>query len=347
MKYIDKSGLVSVLLPVYNAEQTIGKTLSKILNQTYENIEIIIINDGSTDSSEQIIKRYAETDSKIKLFSRANHGLIDTLNFAISKASGQFLVREDADDYSTADRIEKQVTFMQANKDIVVCGSDYKTFGSSQTKIKMSHTPEICGAEVYFYPPVSHPSTIIRKSFLMEHGLSYSTKYKHCEDYALWVDIVRHGGCITNIDGVLHNYRNHEKQVSVTNSRESTKNHYLLIQEQLADLSVNVSPPILNHLHYADKSFLKELDIDTFVEVLEVYSKVFKAHSNQTNETSGMKEVLSSLIDFKIKNVMGLAGLIALWKKNPGYYTNMSLLKVTPHAVIRTTLNFLRNMRVA
>ncbi|WP_269519041.1 glycosyltransferase family 2 protein [Alteromonas sp. BMJM2] len=346
MKHLDKSDLVSVLLPVYNAEQTIGKTLGKILNQTYKNIEIIIINDGSTDSSEQIIKRYAESDSRIKLFSRANHGLIDTLNFAINKASGQLLVREDADDYSNADRIEKQVTFMQANENIVVCGSDYKTFGSTQTKIEMSHSPEICAAEVYFYPPVSHPSTIIRKSFLLEHGLRYSTKYKHCEDYALWVDIVRNGGYITNIDDTLHNYHNHENQVSVANSRESTRNHYLLIQEQLADLSVDVSPAILNHLHYADKSFLKELDVDTFLEVLDVYSKVFKAHSNQTSGSSGMKAVLSSLIDFKIKNVMGLAGLIILWKQSPCYYTNKSLLKIVLHAVIRTTLNFLRNRRV-
>jgi len=346
MKYLDKSVLVSVLLPVYNAEQTIGRTLNKILSQTYKNIEIIIINDGSTDTSEQIIKKYADSDCRIKLFSRANHGLIATLNFAISEASGQFLVREDADDYSNADRIEKQVAFMQANPTIVVSGSDYKTFGSTQTKIEMSHSPEICAAEVYFYPPVSHPSTIIRKSFLIEHGLSYSIKYKHCEDYALWVDIVRHGGRITNIASTLHNYRNHENQVSVANSRESTRNHYLLIQEQLADLSVDVSPPILNHLHYADKSFLKELDIETFVEVLDVYSKVFKAHSNQTNETSSMKAVLSSLIDFKIKNVMGLVGLIILWKKNPCYYTNKSLLKITPYALIRTTLNFLRHRRV-
>lgn len=153
----DQTVLVSVLLPAYNAEKTVGRTLYNLLNQTYQHIEIIIINDGSTDSTESVIKEYKITDSRVKLFTRKNHGLIDTLNFAISKASGSLLVREDADDFSNLNRIEKQVNYMVANPDVVVCGSDYKTFGSTHNQITMSHSPEICRAEVYFFPPSLTP----------------------------------------------------------------------------------------------------------------------------------------------------------------------------------------------
>ena len=107
--------LVSVILPVYNDETNIEKSINSILNQTYKNIELLIYNDGSYDSTQKII---SSIDSPlIKIFSNnKNIGLTKALNFLISKSSGEIIARQDSDDISYLDRIEKQVDYLLSNK---------------------------------------------------------------------------------------------------------------------------------------------------------------------------------------------------------------------------------------
>lgn len=114
--------LVSIVMPVYNVEKYLQESINSILNQTYRNIELIIIDDGSTDSSVKIIKNYK--DERIKAFYFENGGCSKQRNFGLTAASGYYLALMDADDISECDRIKNQVEFLQSNIDIDVLGTN-------------------------------------------------------------------------------------------------------------------------------------------------------------------------------------------------------------------------------
>jgi len=114
---------VSIVMSVYNAQKYLDEAIESILNQTYSNFEFIIINDGSTDKSLEIIENYAKKDSRIIVINRENKGLIYSLNEGIRKANGKYIARMDADDISLPQRLEKQVEFMEKNKNIGICGT--------------------------------------------------------------------------------------------------------------------------------------------------------------------------------------------------------------------------------
>ena len=103
--------LVSVVLPVYNAEEYISEALKSILNQTYDNLEVVVVNDGSTDHSLHVIRSLA--DKRVKIISRENRGLVASLNEGIDAASGDYIARMDADDISHPERISKQIRLLE------------------------------------------------------------------------------------------------------------------------------------------------------------------------------------------------------------------------------------------
>ncbi|TXJ00169.1 MAG: glycosyltransferase family 2 protein [Neisseriales bacterium] len=121
--------IISVVMPVYNAEKYITEAVESILNQTYSDFEFIIIDDCSTDSSYQILQKYAEKDKRIRIFRNdTNRKQAYTKNFAIKLAKGKFIAFMDADDISLPARFTKQVTFMESHPDIGVCGTWIKVF---------------------------------------------------------------------------------------------------------------------------------------------------------------------------------------------------------------------------
>ncbi len=117
--------LVTVIMPVYNAEKYLAEAIESILGQTYRDFEFIITNDGSTDNSLEIIKEYAMKDQRIRVVSRENKGLVYTLNEQIGMANGKYIARMDADDVSGKERIYKQVNYMENNQDIYLAGCYY------------------------------------------------------------------------------------------------------------------------------------------------------------------------------------------------------------------------------
>lgn len=121
--------VISVVMSVYNAEKYLDEALQSILNQ---NFEFIIINDGSTDKSLEIIEKYKYQDTRIVLISRENRGLIASLNEGIELAKGKYIARMDADDISLPNRFEEQLKIMENDKEIVVCGSWINVFGENR-----------------------------------------------------------------------------------------------------------------------------------------------------------------------------------------------------------------------
>ncbi len=208
--------LVSVILPVYNGEKYIAEALNSIVNQSYKNLEILVINDGSTDHTESIIKSIA--DQRIRLINNIeNKGLVFSLNKGIELSSGKYIARMDADDIAMSERIELQLQKFEGNKDLIICGTGINFFGSLNFKRPTIKNFLITLIDSHF----AHPSVMIEKSLLIKSNLKYDTNVKlYFEDYVLWNEILKYHNyrlnCFENIDISLLNYRTHESQFSLT-----------------------------------------------------------------------------------------------------------------------------------
>jgi len=194
MKVIDKRNYknpkVSVIMSVYNDSEFLEKSIKSILNQKFKNFEFIILNDGSTDNSEKIIKKYLKKSKKILyIYSKHNKGLAFMLNLGIKHVRANYIIRHDADDYSLINRIKNQYTFMEKNKDISVLGSNSKDIFNKKKKFKITSMPTkstMIEKNLIKSNCLIHASLIIRKKFLTKVGL-YNTKFLRCQDYELWL----------------------------------------------------------------------------------------------------------------------------------------------------------------
>ena len=199
--------LISVLIPTYNSELYIKSTLESILNQTYKNLEIIVIDDASTDSTLNIVKKYR--DKRIKLYSNdKNLGIAKNMNKGIKLSRGKYLAIMDADDWSYPYRIEEEVQLMEENPEIVLC-SGYMDICDENLKFKNTRTYPTTDKEIrkaiVRYDPISHPASMWRMSELLKTGL-YNDKFPICRDYDLIVRISEFGK-YQNIPKPLIKYR--------------------------------------------------------------------------------------------------------------------------------------------
>ena len=204
---------VTVLLPVYNGERYLNEAIDSILHQTFKDFEFLIINDGSTDGSADIVRTY---DDKRIIFvdNNDNIGLIGVLNLGLDLAKGEYVVRMDQDDVSLPERIATQVDFMDSNEDCGVCGSWIKFFGDADGQVAKYETDvDVIKAQLLFMNPLAHPSTIIRKSVLDKFCLRYDEYYKNAEDYEFWTRVVKFSK-LCNVPKVLLNYRLSQGQIT-------------------------------------------------------------------------------------------------------------------------------------
>jgi glycosyltransferase involved in cell wall biosynthesis len=207
------SDLISVIMPVYNAEKYLDKSIQSIINQTYKNFEFIIIDDGSTDNSLIIINQFSNNDQRIIVITRENKGLVFSLNEGISRAKGKYIARMDADDISILNRFELQVDYLESNNDVIACGGQLTTFSDENSKInKVSYPTSIIqsNARLLFSVSIAHPAAMMKRSVLSEimtdDGYIYDEKYKCIEDYDLWSRLIKYGS-FNNLNEVVLKYR--------------------------------------------------------------------------------------------------------------------------------------------
>ena len=208
--------IISVILPVHNAEKYISTAINSILTQTVTDFELIIINDGSTDDSLDIIKSYQLIDTRIRLFSQENKGLVTSLNNGINFAKGVWIARMDADDIALPQRFEKQLQWLeQTGADI--CGSWVQFFGTSDKRIlKHPCSDAAIKMNLLFGSPLAHPTVFMKTNLIKE--LRYDPNWDKAEDYDLWERADRAGWKMTNIPEVLLLYRQHDAQISTLTS---------------------------------------------------------------------------------------------------------------------------------
>lgn len=199
------AGLVSVILPAYNAEKYIGEAIESILNQTYKNFELIIIEDCSTDKTADIVAKYAKQDSRIKaIYKRQNNGVIGfikNLNEGIDLSKGEFIARMDADDISLPDRFQQQVNYLHVFKDVLLVGSG--AIGINEEGNEVGRVIPVPDASklLPFKDVIMHPTVMLRNDFEERYRLLF------CEDYDLWLQFLKNGKQLHNLPQPLIKYR--------------------------------------------------------------------------------------------------------------------------------------------
>ena len=237
---ISKKTKVTVLIPVYNGEKYLKEAIESILHQTFTDFEFLIINDGSTDRSVEIIQSY--TDSRIRMIHNdKNLKLIATLNKGLDIAQGEYVARMDCDDISLPERLARQVAFMDSNRDVGICGTWAKTIGDDPGHIfSYEINSKKIKAQLLFDCCLAHPSIIMRRALLVKYNLKYYESDLHAEDWGLWQ---RASVCfdLSNIPEILLLYRIKQTSVSRANAelQENTLNYVNKLS--LSKLNINAT----------------------------------------------------------------------------------------------------------
>lgn len=186
--------LVSIVITLYNSEKYIRESIMSVQTQTYQNIEIIVVNDGSKDNSSIIVKKMMLEDQRIKFFENTkNMGIPYTRNEGIKYSNGKYMAVLDSDDLSEPTRIEKQVYFLENNPNSVAVGSFYKIIGEETKKKRTFVNKDDLKISLLFACPFVNSTMMIRKEIFDKRNIKYNEKYYVAQDYELWSNLTRLG----------------------------------------------------------------------------------------------------------------------------------------------------------
>jgi glycosyltransferase involved in cell wall biosynthesis len=240
---------VTILLPVFNGEDYLPEAIDSILRQTHEDFEFLIIDDGSTDRSLEIIRGYE--DPRIRILINSDRlKLSGALNRGLDEAKGTFIARMDADDIALPDRLRKQVDFLNHNAEVGLCGTSIRVFGQARERndIYPKSTEDI-RSYALFDCPFCHPTVMFRREWFASHLLRYSGCYYPTEDFELWSRAIEQFPSV-NLEEVLLRYRIHEKSMTGADWDEMDRQAARVIEPRLRQLELSFSEEELKfHRH--------------------------------------------------------------------------------------------------
>ena len=228
---------VTVLMSVYNGEKYLKEAIESILNQTFRDFEFIIINDGSTDGTSEILARYQQMDNRIMVYNQENRGLIASLNRGCQLAKGEYLARMDADDVSLPKRLAREVKYLETHPEIGVLGTWMELINENsvpQNKVRVPTSPWLIGWSLIFANCMVHSSVMMRRDIVEQLGF-YRPEALHTEDYDLWArasPITK----LANIPEVLLRYRISKERISSQHSQTQEQNSVQIIQSMVTRL---------------------------------------------------------------------------------------------------------------
>lgn len=211
---MSETPLVSVVMAVYNGALHLDDAVNSIRQQTFLDFEFVIINDGSTDGTAEILRRHAAADSRLRILDQPNQGLTPSLNRGIAEARGKYIARMDADDISVSERLEKQVTFLEQHPHVALLGTAAQLF-TDQGLMKQIFRHPTDSAEIkramMMENKFVHPTVMMRRDVVQEVG---GYRLNCTEDYDLFMRMAdRHD--VANLDEVLLRYRKHPGQATM------------------------------------------------------------------------------------------------------------------------------------
>lgn len=236
---------VSLILPTYNANDYILKALRSITNQTYEDYELIIVDDGSTDGTIECVNEYP--NNQIRLIVRENEsGITSALNQGVHESNGRYIARHDADDWSDPSRLEKQVKYLNEHSDVALVGTGANLVdenGQTQSRRRVPTSPSL--SELIDHNEFVHGSVMMRKEALESVG-GYDEWFPTTEDYDLWLRLADEYE-VRNIDEPLYYFRQHDESLYGSNLEELKLYHLLAVRKVKSGLDAEIKREIDEH----------------------------------------------------------------------------------------------------
>ena len=302
--------VVSIVMPVYNAQDYVGRAIDSILAQSFTAFEFIIIDDCSTDNSVNIIASFK--DQRIRFFRNdRNQGIVYSLNRGIAVANGRLVARMDADDISLPQRLNAQVAFMNEHPEVGMCGSYIKLIGSQNDIIRYYTDDAHIKANLIFETGMAHPAVMMRKSVIDQHQLYYQTTYQAAEDYELWV----RAASVTkfaNLPQILLHYTIHKQSISQQQFAQQLEGTHSIRSHQLQKMGFSMSiEQLLLHQQVCSFSFPRRLQ--TVRQVEEWFILIVQQNSKQpTYDPQALHTVLSDWW-YKVCRATTSQGLSVWW----------------------------------
>ena len=303
-------------MSVYNGEDFIASAIDSILAQTFEDFEFIIINDGSTDKTKQIIKSYK--DKRIRLFNQKNHGLVYSLNKGVESSVGEFIARQDADDISLPNRFTLELDWLKLNKQNALVSSyfshiDFMDRKPNGTDIIFPINDIDIKRLLYSTNPMAHGASMFRKEAIVKSGL-YSNNYGPAEDYELWKRMSKNS-TFRIIPEVLYWYRiNNEKSISKKNIKKQT---YFInkIREELW-----AKPFIKKNPYKMARDYLEMKNQIPYKYLLQAKSEYRNSQFDIAKELMLRRQILNSYYQLAGLLLVFPAGFLRVLKYLPGLH---------------------------
>jgi hypothetical protein len=214
---------ISVVMSVFNGQAFLSEAIESILSQTFRNFEFLVIDDGSTDRTAEILADYASRDVRIRVMRHGNKGRTASLNIGINLAAGKYIARMDADDVALPDRLRDQVEFLEQHPEVGLLGGAVELINRQGKVIQTTRPPledEEIKSVMLGYNPMCHPAVMMRKEAAIGAG-GYREAFSESEDYDLWLRMSER--CqLANLGKPILQYRVHSGQASMRNLEEQT-----------------------------------------------------------------------------------------------------------------------------
>lgn len=207
---------ISVVMPVFNGERYLEEAVASVLRQTFDDFELIVVDDGSVDRTPELLRCVAEKDRRVRVVTQANGGIVKALNRGVAEAEGDFIARMDADDVSHPTRLSRQYAVACADPSVVVLGGDCDVIDENGASLGTRRFPtdpaRVLRTILNGANPIAHPTVLVRKDALLRVG-AYRERFRHAEDVDLWLRLSRLG-TIRTIGEVVLSLRKHGSNVS-------------------------------------------------------------------------------------------------------------------------------------
>lgn len=278
-------------MPVYNSADFLGESIESILNQTHKNLELVILNDKSTDNSRSIIKKYEAKDDRIVFIDQQeNLGPADTRNNGFSLAKGEFIALLDADDIAAPDRLKKQLSYLQNHPEVGVCGTWFTFFGAQNKLIRHAKNHDAIKVSFLHSCNIGNPTVMLRKSVLKD--FKFDNQYVPAEDYDLWSRLLTKTQ-FHNIPESLLKYRQHANNISKTKINNVNRSVRKVKINQLANFGI--SPDDLNIDAYLNAvSLQKKLETEAILKAIRSGNHLLEQNKKLGNYN---QELLQKHID--------------------------------------------------
>ena len=285
---------ISVIMSVYNGETYLVEAIESVRNQTFQNWELIVINDCSTDSTADILSDFAARDARIKVHpNEVNLKLPTSLNRAIALSCGKYIARMDADDICLPDRLEKQFAFMEAHPDVALSSCRFMTvkngvYASGGAGGRCDH--RALEAMLLVANPILHPGVIAKAEVMKQ--FNYDTTLTCTEDLELWTRMVTQGQKIEILPECLLIYRLHDKQItSTTLARQHTE--VLAIQNKHYAARLQVMDEAMQNFYISGIYFRETPDVSQFLAYAKWLKRASSKHFARADIHYALFEVLA------------------------------------------------------